>query len=180
MKHVARLGSVLLPGLLVLLPGCSYKKKTYFPATAVPAEAWTLTATLDLCQCAHCRLIVENPASQVVLLDRTDPPAGIEMTVTNCYAETDPNVPAGPPCAAEKQVIFGLECGDGDCRDMSNQSVPCTASATLKAGGVVVPGPAPPPTATCSTQPTPLADCQARLTLCIPDSAPTVNCSQGP
>jgi hypothetical protein len=172
-------GRFLQPALLLCLAaGCHSKTQTRFVPTPVPSAAYALTATLDSCGCARCRLFVEDPANGLVLLDRTDPLPGLEMTVTDCYSELDPNLPANVSCGSgpvEQKVTVGLECGGG-CVG----APPCTASATVRADGTVLPmpGQTSAPTATCTTLATVGAECQDLETVCIPAAAPVINCLQ--
>jgi hypothetical protein len=162
--------------LLALAPGCNSKAKSTFVPTPVPSAAYGLTATLDLCGCVRCRLIVEDPANGIVIFDRINPAPGVEMNVTGCYADLNPNLPAGILCGSamvEQKVTVGLECGGG-CAGPP----PCTASATVRADGTVLtrPGQTSGPTATCTTLATVGAECQSLETVCIPAAAPVINC----
>jgi hypothetical protein len=163
--------------LVCLASGCNYKKKSYFAPTAAPSAAYVLTVTLDSCGCARCRLFVQNPASRLELFDRTDPPPNVEMSVSTCYVDFDPNVPLGLVCPSgllDPKVTVGIECGGG-CLGPP----PCAASATVKADGtdLPMPGQMSAPTAACTTLDTTDASCQDLETVCIPPSAPLINCS---
>ncbi len=161
--------------LLALTPGCNSKTKSTFVPTPIPSAAYALTATLDSCGCVHCRLFVEDPANGLIIFDRTNPLPGLEMNVTGCYAELDPNLPANVSCGSpvEQKLTVGLECGGGCLA-----APPCTASATVKADGTVLPiiGQTSGPTATCTTLATVTAECQDLETVCIPAAAPVISC----
>ena len=144
--------------------------------TPVPSAAYGLTATLDSCSCARCRLFVEDPANQIFIFDRINPPPGEELNVTGCYAELDPNLPTNVSCGSgpvEQKVTVGLECGGG-CVG----APPCAASATVRADGTVLPmpGQTSAPTASCTTLATVGANCQDLQTVCIPAAAPVISC----
>ena len=147
--------------------------------TPVPSAAYGLTATLDVCGCVLCRLFMEDPANGIVIFDRRNPPPGLEMNVTGCYSELDPNLPAGVSCGSvtvEQKVTLGLECGGG----CAGGSPPCTASATVKADGTILPmsGQTSAPTVSCTTLATVDANCQDLETVCIPAAAPVISCVQ--
>jgi hypothetical protein len=139
--------------LLAASGGCSYNYKPPSFVRAAPAStARIVTVTLDRCDCALCQISLLRPPNGAGLFSVTDPPVGDELTAI--------------PCETELSLVAIVECGN--CPGPG----PCTATATVRAGGVALA-----PLVSCDTLPAAGASCQDRETLDIDPNIPVFDCS---